>query len=47
MNIIFYTPGRGFDKRKHVVTTTKKTRYNNFTFGISVAYVKKYKKHEG
>lgn len=42
MNIIFYTPGRGFDQRKHVVTI-KKPRYNNFTFGTSVAYVKKYK----
>lgn len=41
MNIIFSTPGRGFNKRKHV--TIKKPRYNNFTFGTSVAYVKKYK----
>lgn len=38
MDIIFYTPGHKFDKRKQVVTI-KKHRYNNFTFGTPVAFL--------
>lgn len=40
MDIIFYTPGHSFDKRKQVVTIKKKPRYNNFTFGTPVVFYK-------
>lgn len=42
MDIIFYTPGHSFDKRKQVVTI-KKPRYNNFRFGTPVAFLENYK----